>query len=355
MSHTTYLAEPKDGERILEILECSPAKGSIELLYTRRPNAYLSYKKESNESDIYVVKENEEIIGTAAEIVRKVYIGGNTKKLGYLCGLKKDINYQGNVNWGKVFIKNLVKKDIDCYFCSIISDNKNTQKMFEKKRRKTMNMEYLQGYTTYMLAPYFRFKLKDKGYIFKQAEKADEQGIINFLNSEGRKKEFFPVFESLDQFTNLEVKDFYILKNKDEIIAVGALWNQVEYRQYIVKKYKSIMKLARFVNPILRLLGYIELPKENENINFPMLSFFISKDDNEEYYKAFLNNINQEIKKEYGMFVIGVAESNFANNIYKKLRNIHFDTKIYSIDFILGNGQKQEINKEKIWLECGLL
>ena len=55
------------------------------------------------------------------------------------------------------------------------------------------------------------------------------------------------------------------------------------------------------------------------------------------------------------MFVIGVAESNFANKFYKGLRNIHFDTKIYLIDFILGNGQKQEINKEKIWLECGLL
>ena len=58
MSHTTYLAESKDGERILEILECSPAKGNIELLYTRRPNAYLSYKKESNESDVFVVKSD---------------------------------------------------------------------------------------------------------------------------------------------------------------------------------------------------------------------------------------------------------------------------------------------------------
>ena len=49
MSYITYLAREEDGEEILEILESSPAKGSIELLYTRRPNAYVSYKKESKE------------------------------------------------------------------------------------------------------------------------------------------------------------------------------------------------------------------------------------------------------------------------------------------------------------------
>lgn len=355
MRHITSLAEPEDGKEILKILESSPTKGNMELLYTRRPDAYLSYKKESNESYVYVVKEEEKIVGTAAELVRKVYIDGNAKKIAYLCGLKKDPNYCGKINWGKIFIKNLVKKDIDCYFCSIVSDNKNTQKMFEKKRKKTMNMECLQKYTTYMLAPYFKFKIKDTGYIFKQIEKVDEHEVINFLNTEGRKKVFFPVIEKLNQFTNLKAEDFYVLKKGNKILAVGALWNQTEYRQYLVKKYKGIMKIARCLNPFLKLFGYIELPKENENINFPMLSFFISKDDNEEYYKAFLNNIAKEIKKQYGMFVIGTAENSFANNIYKKLRNIHFDTKIYSIDFILGNGQKIKINREKIWLECGLL
>lgn len=355
MSHITYLAEPKDGEKILEVLESSPAKGSIELLYTRRPDAYESYKKESNNSNVLVVKEDNEIIGTAAEIIRSAYIGGEKKTLGYVCGIKKNGNYQGNVNWGKVIIRNLVKDDIDCYFCSILDDNKSVQTMVEKKRRKTVNMNYIQGYTTYMLTPYFKFKVKDNGYEFRQADKNDEQDIINFLNSEGSKKEFFPVFEKINQFTNLNVEDFYILKNKGEIIATAALWNQVEYRQYIVKRYSGVMKFAKYLNPILKMLGYIKLPKENEVINFPMLSFFITKDDNEEYYKAFLNNMNEIIKKSYGMFVIGTTKCSFANDIYKKLRSIHFDTRIYTIEFIIGNGKKHEIDKDKLWLECGLL
>ncbi len=216
-------------------------------------------------------------------------------------------------------------------------------------------MESLGRYTTYMIAPYFQFKTTNNGYVFKRAESTDKATLIDFLNTEGRKKDLFPVIESLEQFTDLGAEDFYILKNGKEIIAAGALWNQSGYRQYIVKKYRGIMKLARCFNPILSLLGYIRLPKENENIDFPMLSFFLAKNDNEDYYKAFLNGIVREVKKNYGMFVIGTTESYFADGIYKKLKSIRFDTEIYSIEFFSGVERSKQIAKDKLWLECGLL
>ncbi len=355
MSHNFCPAEPKDGERILKILECSPAKGSIELLYTRRPDAYLSYQKESDEAFVYVAKEDERIVGTVAEITRQVYIGEKKKKAAYICGLKKDIDFPGAVNFGRAFFHSLVKEDVDSYFCSVISDNFAIRNIFEKRRKKTANTESLGRYTTYMLAPYFHFKTEDRGYVFKHADKTDESRIIDFLNTEGCKKDFFPVIESLEQFTDLGVENFYILQNDEGIVAVGALWNQSGYRQYIVKKYKGIMKLVRCLNPILSLLGYIKLPKENENIDFSMLSFFLAKDDNEDYYKTFLNNIAREIKKNCGMFVIGTTETYFADRIYKKMKNFHFDTEIYSVEFILGGGKKAKIDKSKLWFECGLL
>ncbi len=104
MSRVFCPAEPKDGERILEILECSPAKGSIELLYTRRPDAYISYQKECEEAFVYVAKEDEKVVATVAELTRRVYIGGENKKAAYICGLKKDINRPGAVSFGKAFL-----------------------------------------------------------------------------------------------------------------------------------------------------------------------------------------------------------------------------------------------------------
>ena len=355
MSHITVPAGEHDGERILEILECSPAKGQIELLYTRRPNAFLSYKKESSDVSVLAVKEGERIIATAAEIVRDVYIGGEEKKLCYICGLKKDINYAGAVNWGKLFIRNLIRSDIDCYFCSIISDNRSAQKLFEKKRKHTLNHNFLQNYTTYMLAPNFRFRTAPMDCTFAQAEKEDEAELLEFLNREGRKKDLFPVFRSIAQFEELDISDFYMLRDEHGIAAVGALWNQSAYRQYIVKKYRGMMKCARLFNPLLRMLGYIQLPRENEALDFPMLSFFISRDDSEEHSKAFLNNIACVIRKKYGMVVVGAAECSHMNSVFRNLRSIHFDSRIYTIDFIIDNAGSVAVDKEKVWLECGLL
>ncbi len=355
MSHITVPAEAHDGERILEILECSPAKGQIELLYTRRPNAYLSYKKESSDTSVFVVKEGERIIATVAEITRDVYIGGEEKKLCYVCGLKKDTNYDGTVNWGKLFIRNLIRSDIDCYFCSIISDNESAQKLFEKKRKHTLNHNFLKNYTTYMLAPKFRFRIAYENYTFSQADSKDEPELLEFLNQEGRRKEFFPVFRSISQFAQLDISDFYILRDEHGIAAVGALWNQSAYKQYIVKRYKGFMKCARIFNPLLKMLGYIQLPKENEVLNFPMLSFFISRGDNENHSKAFLNNIAGVIRKNYGMVVIGASECSHMNSVLQKLKSVSFDSRIYTIDFILGSAKSLTVDKDKIWLECGLL
>ena len=56
------------------------------------------------------------------------------------------------------------------------------------------------------------------------------------------------------------------------------------------------------------------------------------------------------------MFVIGISGANSGvMNIYNQLRNIHFDIRIYSIDFVAGKGKKTFINGDSIWLEWGLL
>ena len=137
-------------------------------------------------------------------------------------------------------------------------------------------------------------------------------------------------------------------------IVAAALWNISEYKQYVVKKYRGIMKAARLFNPILPLLGYIKLPKENVPMDFPMLSFFLSKDDCREYYEAFLNEINREIKRSCGMFVIGLPRTHHATEIFSRKRCISFNTKIYGMYF--SNARACEnVDGGRIFPECAML
>ena len=113
MSESKYQATPSDGKEILRILESSAAKGSIELIYTRRPDAYKSYMKDDKEARVFISRDGERAIGTCAELIREVYIDGEICRIAYVCGLKKDAEYDGGVGFGARFIKDLQQNDID--------------------------------------------------------------------------------------------------------------------------------------------------------------------------------------------------------------------------------------------------
>ena len=354
MSESVYKASPSDGKEILRILESSAAKGSIELLYTRRPDAYGSYMKESGEARVFVSKDGERIVGTCAEIIREVYIGGEIRKAAYICGLKKDADFEGGVGFGVRLLRDFCRDDIDFYYCSVVADNTEARGMFEKSRR-IISMTPMTAYKTYILNPKVRVKAPKHGFTFRRATENDREGLIGFLNTEGRKRDMFPVVRSLDAFSDLRIEDFCLLLDGGRILAAAAVWNQTSYKQYVVKKYRGLMRAARAANPLLSALGYIRLPREDQPLDFPMLSFFISENDSEEYYRILLCEIKKEIGKTYGMFVMGLPRSHFASPLLDRLPSISFETELYGISFPWSGQTDSAPHSQRVFLECGLL
>lgn len=354
MKNANYFAAPEDGKEILRILESSAAKGSIELLYTRRDDAYASYKKEAGEACVFVSKDATQVVGTCAELIRAVYIGGEPRKAAYVCGLKKDAAYSGRLGFGPGFIRALQRDDIDYYYCSVLSDNTDAMKMFQKGNR-ILSMKPFAKYTTYILCPKVRIKAPKHSLTFRQAGKQDLPALMDFLNTQGKRWDLFPVIDTLEPFYDLAHHDFYLLMDGDCIVAVGALWRQTAYKQYIVKKYRGLMKFARAANPLLSALGYIQLPRENVPLDFAMLSFFISKDDNETYYRIFLREIRKEVAKSFRMFAMGLPKNHFATPIISKLPSIHFETTLYEITFPRSGQSYCPADPKSIFPECGLL
>ena len=354
MSESKYLASANDGKEILRILESSAAKGNVELIYTRRPDAYESYMKEAGQARVFISRDGEHAVGTCAEVIREVYIGGRVCRAAYVCGLKKDAEYDGGIGFGARFIRDLQCDDIDFYFCSVVAENTDARRMFEKSRR-LLEMRQTVGYKTYILSPKIKVKAKKHSFTFRRATQDDKEILIDFLNTEGKKKDMFPVIKSFDEFYNLGIEDFYLLLDGERIVATAALWNQTEYKQYVVKRYGRIMKIARIFNPLLSAFRYIKLPKENQSLDFPMLAFFLCKDDNTENYMIFLNEIKRKISKKYGMFVLGLSDGHFARPFADRLPSINFETMLYEIKFPWSEQTYKTPNPQNSFFECGLL
>ena len=86
-----------------------------------------------------------------------------------------------------------------------------------------------------------------------------------------------------------------------------------------------------------------------------MLSFFLSKDDNEELYRIFLKEIRREIARSHEIFVLGLPKNHFAAPMLDKLPNISFETKLYEVTFPWSVQAYQEVDPGGMLPECGLL
>ena len=349
-------ASPEDGQEILRVLESSAAEGNIELVYTRRPDAYASYMREWGDTRVFVSKdgENGRVIGTCAEIIRDVYISGRPARAAYLCGLKKDADYPGTVGFGPRLIKSLVREDVDFYYCSVVTDNEAAQTMFAKDGR-LMQMQPLTPFTTHILSSRVRVRAPRNGYTFRRAREEDREALAAFFHDEGSRHDLFPALPSPDAPDGLSLAEWFLLFDKDRIAACCALWNQTGYRQYVVSRYRGIMKEARVLNTLLPLFGYIRLPRENVPLDFPMLSFLLARDDDCTLYRALLHEIVPIIRKQYGMYVIGLPDSHPASPMIKKLPAVRFGTVLYAVRFPWSNQEYRTPDAGRLHPECGML
>ena len=354
MPESVYEARKEEGPEISRLLESPVDAGLIQAIYTRRPDAYESYMKEFGESRVFVFRKEGRVIGTCSQIIRNVYVDGKEKRSAYICGLKKDSDYQGHLSAGLSFFRTFKRPDIDFYYCAVVSNNKDAVEKFEKKR-DFMSVKCITTYDTYFINPNVKTKEIKNEYRFRQASVKDTDALLEFLNTEGKKKDLFPVIKSLDDFYNLHAEDFYILEDDHEMKACAALWNTTSYKQLTITKFKGILKLARLLNPLLSLLAFPTFNKENESYDYPILSFFLSKDDNKDYYEIFFHRIKNEIKKNYRVFAVGLTRNHPIASVMKNLPKITGKSTIYEVKL---SGQKEEnisFNTENIATEFALL
>ena len=353
MNNEKFIAKREEGKEISRLLESPTDTGLIQAIYTRRPDAYESYMKEAGDAKVYSYKKDGKIVATCSEIVRDVYVGGEVKRSRYICGLKRDPNYKGFFTEGLNMIDSLRRDDVDFNYFTVVSNNDSALSKFNKLSR-FFSLKHIVKYTTYMINPKVRIKEEKNNLLFKKATSSDMDKVLEFINKEGKKKDLFPVVNSLDDFYNLSINDFYLLYDKDELVACGGIWDVGAYKQYTILKYRGIAKLARIFNPLLSLFGYVKFPKENSQLKFPMISFFLSKNSDESFYKVFLNRIKKEIKKKYELFCLALPKNHPLTKVLKKLPKITIDADIYELKFS-GQDNNVAFNYEKIATESALL
>jgi len=338
-------AAPADGQEMLKLIEAHPAGGGMKILYTRRPDAYQSYRMECPDAEMYVYTDNNGcLLAQIACLPRKVYVNGKIITVGYVTGLHKAGGVFVNII--KMLEAGRVRSSAKHFFCSILDNNKSVFDLFAKR-----GLFYaMYDYTTYLLHP-AAVKRKRHGLVFRRAHKDDADRIVSFYQTEGKRYSYFPVFSTMNDFSTLNISDFYILEDGSEIAAAGASWDQRAFKQYVVIDYKGVYRLAAHCSPLLSALHYPPLPKISTAANFAQVSFLVCRGGDCFLEQIMLGEL-AVAGKMFDFLTIGCTARDPLSRSLSGIRSLKFGSKLCMYDYAgIGLSPAETIPR----FECALL
>lgn len=361
------IAGEEYSSHILRVLEEEEFKGGISILYTRRPNAVLSLKKEGE--DVVVVicrdRETDDFIGFGACAINRLYVGGRGAKVGYIFALRMArehrrkyprllpaaYEYMGDI---------LRDKGVEHVYTTILSDNKDVQNMFEKKRRSMPDYNYKGGYNVHCI----RTNLPEKGapsdFELSQACEADVDYMLQLFREQGALYDFYPAISREDLYGEtefpLKYSDFYVLKDKPtgKLLACGAPWDQSGYKQHIVMGYKGRYKAFRAISPLFKAVGIPKMPKPGTILKYYTVAFYSEREEGGKYIEALVRGISR-IKKNYDYFIMGASAGSAADVVLSGMSPIVYSSRVYIVDWEKRSESKLEADRKQIYLECSRL
>lgn len=344
------IAQSQDGDEILQLFEDMDFTGNFSIMFTRRPDPIESLEREGFKVFIPVAKDNlGKICAMGCCIIRKAYINGEVKNVGYLTGLKIHKDYKNVlrlIREAYSFLYQNTKDDVDIYYTTILEENKGAQKLLEKKRKNMPSYKYEQDYKVYMFAnsPLLSYKdEKFKDFTFERGYGEDVEKFYkeNLINSN---------FSPADKIKAMDKDNFFSLRNpKGDIVACLNLWDQRDYKQYIVTDYSGWFKLVSKL-PV-NMLGYPSFPKVGQSVNYACISLFLVKDMDAEIGEYFLKNVIKQ-NQGYDLLLLGLIADHPFHQIFHKIKHITYASKLYRVswddDFI-------DLDNRPLNIEVGLL
>jgi len=346
-----------DADGILEILEENPFPGGVSLIYTRRPNPYLSYASEGDETVLAVCRDldNGQIAGLGVCSIRELYVNGKVEKVGYLEGLRVRAEYRTQIiripeGYNYIF-EQCRKRDVSYYITTILEENLIAQKFLEKRRRNMPDYNYVGNYEVLTFMGRKTAKLPG-GYEFRAATSSDIPNMVKLLNDYGCKYQFHPVIneELFNKYPGLSVDNFQVLLLNNEIVACGAIWNQQSFKQYVVKSYAGVFKLLYNVSRLFRLAV---LPPVGGYLPINMLAFCGVRDFDSGCFDLFLRKVLAVVPRNQ-LLSVGFSTSNPFLKTAKGIKHILYKSKIYIVDPDK-RGEDVQLVEGPIHIECATL
>lgn len=335
MSEVAFdLATREDDPGIRRLLSANPVPGRIRIRYEREPD-YFAGCATMGTTQVLVARADDQVVGVACRSTRPMYINGECADVGYLGQLRVDARFRGRwlVLRGFRKLHDLHRQSPPRgYVTTIIEGNDEAEGVLVRLARGPMpRYRKLDRLITLALPAAGAARVDVAPPAPPLAE------IVAFLQSEGRRKNFFPVYEerSFSDGTTrgFDPKDFIVIQRAGSILGVAGLWDQSSYKQSIVDAYDPLTRAARpFYNTAAKLLHRAALPKPGTALRFAYGSFFCVRDDDAAIAHSLIGSLLAAAReRRFDHLLLGFAESDPLLVAARTFRHVAYPAGIYTV------------------------
>jgi hypothetical protein len=300
-------AVPDDDPAICQLLLDAEMNGPLELAYDYGQSFSSALEMQGYEPVVMVAEKNGNLIAVGATTQRNVYLNGSPTKIGYLSHLRIAPAFRKSqvLARGYRFLQELQNAEINVPFhlSSIMSGNTNA-KILTAGRAGFPVYRPIADYRTLLLPIFKRGKRlrETPGFHIARGTLDAIPEVLDFLHSEGAKRQFFPVVTDVEltgasgPLKSIGINHFFIARDEHGRIAgTFAVWDQAPHKNIVIRAYKGRMAAVKKIADCVRKTDL--LPDPENPVQVQLAACIAIRDDRCEIFSALLHTAISELRK----------------------------------------------------------
>lgn len=246
------------------------------------------------------------------------------------------------------------------YLCTMLNDNIAARRLTFGRARLPIHRNIGQFRCMAIALAQTIRKKEIEGIKIRHATRNDAYLLTHFLNTEGKRRQFFPVYSEGDFFRrdgllrDIAPDDIIMAFSDSRLVGVVAAWDQKAFRRSMVTGYsKWLLKSRCLYNFFAQYLGFPVLPPVGSVLNYFYLSLVCIHDDNKEILLSLLTELIMRKRNQYSFMMAGMHESDPLLNALKNFKHLDYLSWIYLVYWEDGERFCNELDSRIPYLELG--
>jgi hypothetical protein len=351
-----------DDAGIRALLDHEPMSGRIRIAFLREPR-FVSEEELTGEPSLTLIARDDvssRIVGMASRSVRRAFVNGFPRRIGYLSQLRIDSHYRGRwliARGFKQFRKLQTEDPVSFHLASIVDNNVEALGVLVEHARQAFPRfrEVAQLRTLAIRVP--RRRREIAGYLINRATEDQLDRVASFLEANGKGRQFFQCWTAeglrrLQPF-GLAASDFFVATRNGQFVGVMVLWDQRGFKQTVVRQYPWWMRNSL---PILNTLVRAGLPREGYPLRSAYAAMVCIAGEDTDVFRALLDTVLDEAgHRNLDHLLLGLDARDPLLKAASKARHTLYTSRIYSVEWPDERSEVEPLDERPVYVDIAML